>query len=433
VTANRTKAIFDRFIPQIGVTPLKALLSELFGEVAALFEVERVGYSRMEADHSAIQQEVQYCLAANQCGTEGLPKLYARDYPGYFAALNTPPGVVISHDVMRDERLKEFWVGYFKPLKITSMLDVPVLRAGQLYGVICHEHVGSARRWTDTEVAAALSFANIVALAVETDQRQQLERELRVALEREKDMVEMKTNFINLVSHEFRTPLGVIVSATDILEHYFDRLKPEQRAGHLQDIRYASRQMTNLMEEVLLLGKVESGRMSCRREPLDLADFCRRLVDEQLSATSRKCPVVLSQDGVESTAIGDENLLRLILGNLISNAVKYSPAGRRVQFTVRREAADAVFEVEDRGIGIEPADQKLLFTAFHRGGNTQQTSGTGLGLTIVKRCVDLHGGSLVFTSQPGQGSSFIVRLPLFTPMKLKAATPSARLRRKKKA
>lgn len=411
--AIESKAIFEKFIPQIGVLPVNDLLAALFGKVAALLQVERVGYSRMEADRTAIQQEVQFHLTGRKCETSGLPKLLAKDYPGYFAALETPPGVIVSHDVLRDERLKEFRENYFKPLKITSMLDVPVHRAGQLYGVICHEQVGAKRRWTDEEVAAAASFAHLVALAVETDERQKAQAALQGALEREKEMTELKTNFVSLVSHEFRTPLGVIVSAADILENYFDRLQPQQRAGHLQDIRYSAQQMSGLMEEVLLLGKVESGRMVCRREPLQLTDLCQRIVDEQLSVTNRKCPIQLEVEEVATEAEGDEGLLRHILNNLISNAVKYSPAALPVQFRVRREGTLAVFEIEDRGIGIEAADQKHLFTAFQRGKNVGAIPGTGLGLVIVKRCVELHGGVLTFQSRVNQGTRFVVRIALF--------------------
>jgi signal transduction histidine kinase len=411
--ATRAKNIFEKYIPQIGMTPLPQLLAALFSDIAAFFKVERVGYSRLEADRSAIQQEVQFHRSTRKCDTTGLPKLYAKDYPGYFAEILRPPGVVISHDVLRDGRLKDFGEGYFMPLKITARLDVPVNRAERFYGLICHEHTGAKRRWSDEEVNAALSFTHIVGLAVETDQRRRLEKELRVSLQREQELVAMKTNFTSLVSHEFRTPLGVIVSSADILEAYSDRLRPEQRTGHLQDIRYAAQQMTGLMEEVLLLGKVDSGKMECRREALDVADFCERLVDEQLSATNHKCPVELKLTGVSGAAQGDSGLLRRIFGNLISNAVKYSPAGRKVVFRGRREGDGGVFEIEDQGIGIDPADHAQLFTAFHRGANVGHIHGTGLGLAIVKRCVLLHGGTITFKSAPGQGTRFTVRLPLF--------------------
>jgi signal transduction histidine kinase len=415
MVAIQSRGIFEKFVPQIGVKPLPVFLAALFGEVAALLEVERVGYWRMEPDQVGIQQEVQFNLSTGRCESNDLPRLLARDYPGYFKALKTPPGLVISHNVKIDDRLKEFWEGYFKRLKITSMLDVPVHRAGQLYGVICHEHVGQKRTWTELEIAATSSFAHIVALAIETDERQKVQETLREMLEREKEMVEIKTNFVSLVSHEFRTPLGVIVSAADILESYGERMKPEQRAGHLQDIRYCAQQMSGLMEEVLLLGKVESGRMVCRREPIELAELCERMVDEQLSVSNRKCPIQLEIENLDAEAEGDEALLRHILNNLVSNAVKYSPEGSPVQIRVKRDGAIAMFEVEDRGIGIELSDQKHLFTAFQRGKNVGTIPGTGLGLVIVKRCADLHGGLLTLKSEANEGSRFTFRVSLFPP------------------
>ncbi len=430
---TQAKAIFEKFIPQIGVQPVPEFLTTLFGEVAALFKVERVGYWRMEAGHAAIQQELQFYLSAGRCETQALPRLRAEDYPGYFAALKTPSGMVVADDAMRDERLREFRAHYFKPLKIASLLDVPVHRAGQLYGVICHEQVGPKRRWTEEEVAAACSFAHLVALAVETDERQKAQEALRQALDREKEMAELKTNFVSLVSHEFRTPLGVIVSAADILEHYFERMSAEQRAGQLQDIRHAAQQMSGLMEEVLLLGKVESGRMVCRREPLQLAELCQRIVDEQHSVTNRRCPIELELQGIAAEAEGDESLLRHILSNLLSNAVKYSPAGQPVRLRVVRDRTLAIFEIKDRGIGIEPADQKHLFTAFQRGRNVGATPGTGLGLVIVKRCVDLHGGALTFESRVSQGTRFTVQISLFTDRGGKKTQPTQQGKRAKQS
>ncbi len=410
----KAKAMVDRMVTQVGKLPLNELLPALLGEIAAALEVERVGYSRIVEDGTAIQQDIQYLHSVQRCDGK-LYRLTAKEYPGYFAALQEPTNLIISHDVMTDPRLIEFQAVYFKTLGITSMLDVPVHRSGKLFGVICHEHVGPRRRWTDEEVDLARTLGHFVALAVETDERKTAEEGLRRALEREKELVQLKTNFVSLVSHEFRTPLGIIVSSADILESYFERLAPDQRAGHLQDIRHSARHMSNLMEEVLLLGKVESGRMVCRSEPLDLPDFCRRIVDEQLSATNHKCPIEFKSSGMDHLAKGDESLLRHVFGNLISNAVKYSPDGRAVRFSVRRDDAFAEFEIEDRGIGIDPIDQPHLFVAFHRGRNVGSSPGTGLGLVIVKRCVELHDGELRFQSQPGEGTRFFVRLKMFPP------------------
>ena len=261
----------------------------------------------------------------------------------------------------------------------------------------------------------------VIGAILDLTARKEAEAELRRALQQEKELSELRTNFVNVVSHEFRTPLGVIVSSADILEAYFERLKPEQRAGHLQDIAYAARQMTALMEEVLLLGRVEAGRVDFKPAPTDLPAFCRRMVDEQLSATNRKCPIHFETRTDGATASCDEGLLRHIFSNLLNNAVKYSPAGSPVRFSLAQEGTEAVFRVRDEGIGIPEADQKRLYEAFHRAQNVGDVPGTGLGLTIVKRCVDLHGGAITAASQPGRGAVFVVRLNVFAPKKTSAA------------
>jgi signal transduction histidine kinase len=171
--------------------------------------------------------------------------------------------------------------------------------------------------------------------------------------------------------------------------------------------------MADLMEEVLLLGRFEAGKMEFQPAPLDFGAFARRLVDELLSATDRRCSIDLSVPEDLPFAAADERLLRHIFTNLLTNAVKYSEPMRVVRWTIEADGAELVCRVEDRGIGIDPHDLEWLFNAFHRGRNVGERPGTGLGLVIVKRCVELHGGRIKVESQLGQGTSMIVRLPVF--------------------
>lgn len=247
-------------------------------------------------------------------------------------------------------------------------------------------------------------YAQAEALAAER------ERELRG----EREMRELKDSFIAMVSHEFRTPLGIIQSSAQILDRYLDRLPGEQRREQLVSITKNVRRMATLIEEVLVLGKVEGGQQRFQPEPLDLAPFFRRLIDELHSATHGACPIHLDCPDLP-VARADEALLRHILGNLITNAVKYSPSGMPVEVAVRREGGHVHIGVKDQGIGIPASDQAALFNAFRRGTNVGAISGTGLGLTIVKRCLALHGGSLSFESREGKGSLFQVQLPVFPP------------------
>lgn len=246
-----------------------------------------------------------------------------------------------------------------------------------------------------------------------TAELQKAQVEIARALEHERELGELKSRFVTMVSHEFRTPLGIIMSAVELMRHYNDKLPPEQRVELQNDIFSATRHMAGLMEQVLVLGRVEAGKLGCKTAPCDLDILADKIVDENLSATNRKCPVHWRAEGDLRGAQADEALLRHIFSNLITNAVKYSPEGGEVLFTGRREGGDAVFHVIDHGIGIPENERDRLFEAFHRCSNVGETPGTGLGLVIVKRCVDLHGGSLAFESIPGQGTTFTVRLPLF--------------------
>ncbi len=237
--------------------------------------------------------------------------------------------------------------------------------------------------------------------------------ELRRALDQERELGELKSRFVTMVSHEFRTPLGIIMSAIELMRHYDDRLPLEQKHELQNDIHGATKLMAGLMEQVLVLGRVEAGKLGCRPVPLDLDTLAGKLTDESLSTTNRRCPILWQPEGDLSGARADESLLRHIFSNLITNAVKYSPEGSPVVFSARREGTDAIFQVRDNGIGIPEEDMPQLFEAFFRCGNVGEIPGTGLGLVIVKRCVELHGGSLAIESKPGAGTTFTVRLPVF--------------------
>ena len=249
-------------------------------------------------------------------------------------------------------------------------------------------------------------------VSVNITERKRAEAELLKALEREQELGQLKSNFVSMVSHEFRTPLGVIQSSAEILGDYLDELDPGERKEHLQSIAKNTRRMADMMEEVLVLGRLDAGKMDFQPAPLGLRGFCARLVDEVLSANELACTIELRTSDLPSEAHADERLLRHIFTNLLSNAVKYSERERPVQFSVEREARDAVFTLRDRGIGIPEADQAWLFNAFHRGSNVGQRAGTGLGLVIVKRCVELHGGKICVESKVGDGTTVTVRLPV---------------------
>ena len=163
---------------------------------------------------------------------------------------------------------------------------------------------------------------------------------------------------------------------------------------------------------MLVLSRFDAGKMECKPSPVDLPALFRRVVDELLSATNHVCPVELTIPGGLHEANVDERLLRHILTNLISNAVKYSPAGIPVRLTLAQDKRELCLSIQDRGIGIPEEDRPWLFSAFHRARNVGERPGTGLGLVIVKKCVELHGGRIKVDSKLNEGTTFTIHLPV---------------------
>jgi signal transduction histidine kinase len=229
----------------------------------------------------------------------------------------------------------------------------------------------------------------------------------------ERDLHRLKTSFVSMVSHEFRTPLGIIMSSAEILESYFQRLDETRRREHLHDIVDAARRMNDLIGEVLLRGQVDAGRMECCVRAVDLPALCRKIIEDVGTATQQRCPVLFAAEMWRANPQLDERLVTIILSNLLNNAVKYSLAGEPVHLSTCRDGVDVKIELRDQGIGIPSEDQAELFKTFRRGRNVGDVPGTGLGLTIVKRCVDIHRGNISFVSSEDIGTTFTIRLPGF--------------------
>ena len=254
---------------------------------------------------------------------------------------------------------------------------------------------------------------HMLLMALDITRRKQAEEEMQKALGREKELSELKSNFVSMVSHEFRTPLGIIQSSAELLRDFHEQMLPPERQEQLESISRNTRRMAGMMEEVLVLSRLDAGKLDFEPAALDLNGFCRRVVDEILSATNRRCPIELSLNSIPSQAQADERLLGHIFTNLLSNAVKYSEPGATVHFLAERNGSDAVCVIRDQGIGIPEQDQQQLFNAFHRGSNVGTRPGTGLGLLLVRRCADLHGAKVQVVSKFGQGTTVTVSFSAF--------------------
>ena len=243
----------------------------------------------------------------------------------------------------------------------------------------------------------------------------QTEDEMRTALEEERELNELTSRFVSMVSHELRTPLTVIRTSTELLEHYGSQIAPGKQEEYYQRIRGAIKNMTQLIEDVLVAGKAEAGQLDFQPVHLDLPQYCRDTLEEiRLGLPTASC-ITFEYHGQSSKAYIDPKLLHIILTNLIFNAVKYSDKDSPVNLEVFRMKDQAIFEIRDRGIGIPAADQPHLFKTFHRAKNVGAIRGTGLGLAIVKHCVNYHQGQITFVSTEGEGTTFVVKLPMLSP------------------
>ncbi len=246
-------------------------------------------------------------------------------------------------------------------------------------------------------------------------QRKQAEEDIRASLEKQRELNGMKSRFVAVTSHEFRTPLSTILLSAELLKYYSDKLSMEERTPLLENIETAVARMKHMIDDILLIGKSDADKLEFDPQPLALRAFCESLVDDSRASLNAEAAAKLAIDfrmtGDTSDAKFDEKLLRQIFSNLLSNAIKYSPNGGRVFFGVACRADEVEFHVADQGIGMPKEDVARLFETFYRASNVGTISGTGLGLSIVRRAVKLHGGTIKVDSVLGTGTRFIVNLP----------------------
>jgi signal transduction histidine kinase len=224
-------------------------------------------------------------------------------------------------------------------------------------------------------------------------------------------LAELKASFVTQASHEFRTPLAVILACSDALRRYDARMAPEQRNRRLAKIQGSVRHMTELLEDVLTLGRGDTRKLDCVREPVDVNAVCNEILADVQATAPETHRLILRSTGGGGEVMLDGKLVRQMLRNLLTNAVKYSPEGGMVWLELIRGDGAVTFRVTDQGIGIPPEDRKALFEPFHRGANVGKIPGSGLGLAITQQAVALHGGTIAVEGRPGGGTTFVVTLP----------------------
>jgi PAS domain S-box-containing protein len=392
----------------IGSGDWQAALQELMQTSAMVLAVDRASVWLLDRSGSALE-----CVDLYERETARHSRghwLNVAQYPRYFAELRQEQ-VVDAQDVASDPRTSELMQPYLQGLHIASLLDVPIFFGGQLAGVVCHERIGTVRKWSPEETQFATSIGNLVTLAYEARQRQEAEAALLRAKEAAEFANRAKSDFLATMSHEIRTPMNAIVGMADLLSE--TSLNDDQRE-YVQIFRDAGSNLLSLINDVLDLSKIEAGHLELDVVDFDLNDLVQRTA-ELVAVRAGEKHLELAyqiQPDVPTSLVGDPNRLRQVLLNLLGNAVKFTDQGEVVLGVERDPLAEGpgniLFTVRDTGIGIPKDKLAAIFERFTQvdSSMTRPYSGTGLGLTISRRLVERMGGKMWVESELGLGSTF---------------------------
>lgn len=235
--------------------------------------------------------------------------------------------------------------------------------------------------------------------------------ELRAALAKEHEQRLIKGKLVGMFSHDFRNPLATILSSISLLRDYADRMDEKRRQAHMNRVDASVRQLLHMLDDMLIITQMESGKLEFKPELLYVEQFFQRIIEE-FQIIHAETHTFRIESRFNDPMMADPRLLRQIAANLISNAIKYSPAGSEIHIMLGLHQGQFVFSVEDHGIGIPEEDQPGLFSVFHRGSNVGDVKGTGLGLAIVKQAIELHSGTLQVESETGRGTKITVMIPI---------------------
>lgn len=320
--------------------------------------------------------------------------------------------------------------------QVKANIVVSIAFGDTLWGLLIAHQCFAPRQWEEFEIDLLRQLANHVAIAIQqvklfdrvqdlnknlerqvADRTQQLEQSLSQierALLKEKELNELKSQFISRASHEFRTPLATIQTASDLLRNYGHKMSDEKKLERIDKIQREVKGMTNLLEEVLIIGKTESGRFELQLEEINLEDFCLEIIEQTKLLGNGKHQVIFKNTNAPTKVTIDTKFFRQIISNLLSNAIKYSPNASEVTFTISLTSDHVpklLLEFQDQGIGIPLIDQEKIFDHFYRAHNVGMIIGTGLGMAIIKNSVDILGGTIQLNSVENKGTTVKVKLP----------------------
>jgi signal transduction histidine kinase len=242
-------------------------------------------------------------------------------------------------------------------------------------------------------------------------EREQAESEVRKMLKKEKDLNELKTRFVSLVSHEFRTPLTIIRTSAQLVDKFSEKLSKTEKRDYLDRIMKTVDYMEDLIENVVFIGKTNSEKFKLKPTKIKIKDYCEQLINDIMLSLDKKRVIELIPEGTNNLLFTDGKILRQILTNLISNAIKYSDEKYPIYLTLLCDEDKSYFSVKDKGIGIPENDQKYIFDLFYRGTNVGNIPGNGLGMSVIIASLKMLKGKIEFSSKMGEGTTFKVSIP----------------------
>ena len=240
---------------------------------------------------------------------------------------------------------------------------------------------------------------------------QEAQQEIRKALQKEKELHELKSRFVTIASHEFRTPLSTVLSSASLISKYKNTEDDEKRQKHVDRIKSAVSNLTAILNDFLSISRIEEGKIYNVPCSFNLEVFCLEVTDEMQGFVKQGQQIQYQHFGAQKTVNLDKQLMKNILLNLLSNASKYSAEDKLIYFTTEIKNGNLTITVKDEGIGIPDADKVHLFDPFFRAQNVTNIQGTGLGLNIVKKYVDIMGGTMSYESELDEGTTFIINFP----------------------
>jgi PAS domain S-box-containing protein len=297
--------------------------------------------------------------------------------------------------------------GTFPEHDFSRFVAVPAMTFKETLGIVLL--ADSRNEYTDKELEITERISSLLSLFV---QRFRAENDIRQALNKQQELNDLKSRFISMISHEYRTPLTAIVLSTELLKDYGDKLNEENKNQQFERIEKSIKGMNNLLEDIIDYSKLDVGKVKFSPGFVDINQLSMEIQHDMEYYSNNKCKIKLTVNNNNMLISLDEKLIRKILNKLLSNAIKFSKSDCIIKFNVDIQENAIEFNIKDRGQGIPDEDVDKIFDPFHRSNKVETTPGTGLGLAIVKNSVEIHGGSISFTTEEGAGSSFTVRIPL---------------------